>query len=223
MEEETKKQIEAVALAVREAYDGRSNADRGIFNIPGMSGHKTRHFLNNLVHNIGGRYLEIGVWQGSTFCAALNKSTTNNASIAIDNWTEFGGPRNEFFNNIQEYIDLGETKVRVLEKDYRKVTADDLLIRDYGKFSVYLYDGPHQLQDQYDAVALYLEHMEDDFIYLCDDWNYTRDVADSTRKAFSDLDIVVHKEWVMTTPGNIDNDHTGWWNGYYAAVCSKKP
>jgi len=213
--------IEIVERALQKAKRFESNCNLQIMRIPGMSGCLTRHFLNNLVPAIGGRYLEIGVWQGSTFCSALHKSTTNNACVAIDNWTEFGGPRNEFFNSLQTHVDLEQVKVRVLEKDFRQVTAEDLLTPQFGKFSVYLYDGPHKLQDQYDAVKLYLDHVEDTFVYLCDDWNYTRDVADSTRKAISDLNIKVHKEWVMTTPNNIDNDHNGWWNGYYAAVCSK--
>ena len=53
--------------------------------IKGFSGTKTRHFLNNLVQGIGGRYLEIGVWAGSTFCSALNGSKVNEYSVACRN------------------------------------------------------------------------------------------------------------------------------------------
>jgi len=213
--------IEIVDSALEKAQKNHSKLTAETLSIPGMSGHKTRHFLNNVVQGIGGRYLEIGVWKGSTFCSALYNSVTNNYCVAIDNWSEFSGPRNEFQTNLQRFVDLENLKVRVLEKDYREITANDLLISHLGKFPIYLYDGPHKRQDHYDALSLYLQYLENDFVFLCDDWNWTDDVEVGTRQAFDKLKIVVHREWVMTTPNNIDHDQPGWWNGYYAAVCSK--
>jgi hypothetical protein len=207
------------ALTKADKYD--SNIDSRILKIPGMSGQKTRHYLNNLISNIGGRYLEVGVWQGSTFCSSMNKSKTNNFSMAVDNWAEFGGPKQNFLNNVRNFVDLENNKIGFLEKDFRTVTKKDLLIDKFGKFPIYLFDGPHKFQDQYDALALYINFLEDSFVFLCDDWNWTTDVEYGTRQAIKDLGITVHKEWVMTTPNNIDNDQMGWWNGYYTAVCTK--
>jgi hypothetical protein len=48
-----------------------SKITNDIINIEGMSGKKTRHFYNNLVSMSDARYLEIGVWKGSTVCAAM--------------------------------------------------------------------------------------------------------------------------------------------------------
>lgn len=214
--------INLIEVALERANTGDTQMDSGCFNIEGMSGRKTRIFLHELIGAVGGRYLEIGVWAGSTFCSAMNKSETNNYSVACDNWSEFGGPKEKFFNNLNNFVDLGKNKLLFLEKDYKEITKEDLRIEKFGKFPIYLFDGPHKFKDQYDAVDMFLQYLEDDFVFLCDDWNWSKDVEDGTRKAFEDNGIVIHKEWVMKTPNNIDNDHVGWWNGYYACVASKK-
>lgn len=219
------KTVEELIRFTEEAYQKaelkKSNLNPEIMSVPGMSGHKTRHFLNNIVQAVGNRYLEVGVWAGSTFCSALNNTQTNNYCVAIDNWSEFGGPKQSFLQNVTKYIDLNNIKVQFLEKDCFTVTAEDLLISKYGKFQTYLYDGPHKKHEHYDALIKYIDFVESDFVYLCDDWNWTGDVEAGTRDAFKDLKLTIHKEWVMKTPNNIDNDQSGWWNGYYAAVISK--
>lgn len=215
--------IELVDSAIEKAEANITKLDKACFNIPGMSGVKTRIFLNELVGAVGGRYLEIGIWAGSTFCSALHKSTTNNYSVACDNWSEFGGgAKPDFLNNLNNFVDLENLKVSFVEKDYRDLTKEDLMIERFGKFPIYLYDGPHDFKDQYDAIMMFLQYLEDDFVFLCDDWNWTEDVEGGTRKAIEDSGLVIHKEWVMTTPNNIDNDRLGWWNGYYAFVASQK-
>jgi len=189
--------------------------------IKGFSGTKTRHFLNNLVQGIGGRYLEIGVWAGSTFCSALNGSKVNEYSVACDNWSEFTGPKYEFLSNVQKYIDIDNLPIKFLEKNCFEITSEDLHIEEYGRFPICLYDGPHKKQHHYEALTKFIDFVEDDFVYLCDDWNWTDDVEVGTREAFRDLNLSIHKEWVMKTPNNTDHDIAGWWNGYYAAVVSK--
>lgn len=219
------KTIEQLIAIVDEAWakasKNKSNLDSRVLNIPGMSGHKTRHFLNNVVPGVGGRYLEVGVWQGSTFCAALNNQSSITHGFAVDNWSEFGGPSQQFVNHVQSFIDLNQTKVRLLDKDFREVTSQDLMIDKLGQFDIYLFDGPHKRIDQKEGITLYLPYLKDTFVLLVDDWNWTKDVEAGTRDAFKEANITVHKEWVATTPNNIDNNHEGWWNGYYAAVCSK--
>jgi hypothetical protein len=215
--------IKTVDEALLSAHNYQSNLSEEVLRVPGMSGIKTKHFLNNLIPKIHGRYLEIGVYVGSTFCSSLYKSKTNNYSIAIDNWSEFSGPKKAFMHNFKKYINLDVLKVGFLEKDCFNITSNDLKIEKYGKFKTYLYDGPHKFDDHYKALINYISFLEDDFIFLCDDWNWTEHVEFGTRKAIKDLGIVVHKEWVMKTYKNIDDEKLGWWNGYYAMVGSKQP
>lgn len=213
--------IAIVDDAWTKANDHKSSLNSQALNIPGMSGHKTRHFLNNLVPAVGGKYLEVGVWQGSTFCAALNNQWSVTHAFAIDNWTEFGGPRDAFMHHIQHFVDLDKTKVRLLDKDFRQINSTDLMIDTLGQFDTYLFDGPHKRIDQKDGVTMYLPFMKDTFVLIVDDWNWTEDVEWGTRDAIAEAGLTVHKEWVAKTPNNIDHDHQGWWNGYWVAVVSK--
>ncbi len=47
------------------------------------------------------RYLEIGVWKGSSLCAAMWKNEIT--CLAIDNWSEFGGPKSRFLYNFNKF------------------------------------------------------------------------------------------------------------------------
>ncbi len=216
-----KNYIKIVEQSIFNAEKNLSRINDKILTIPGMSGTKTRHFLNNVVQQIGNRYLEIGVWAGSTFCSALNGSITNKECVACDNWTEFGGPKNLFFTNVNTYLDTKRLGINFLEKDCFQITKEDLEIDRHGKFSIYLYDGPHKRNEHYQALTKFIDYMEDTFVYLCDDWNWTNDVEYGTRDAFKDLNLTIQKEWVMKTPHDIESDSAGWWNGYYAAVITK--
>lgn len=215
------KYIKIIDSSLEDAEKNLSKINTEILSLPGMSGKKTRHFLNNSIREIGGRYLEIGVWAGSTFCSALNGSTTNDYSVACDNWSEFGGPKNKFLYNVNKFIDQENVSIKFLEKNCFEITEEDLEINEFGKFSIYLYDGPHKKIEHYQALTKFINYVNDTFVYLCDDWNWTNDVEAGTREAYQELNLTIHKEWVMKTPNNIDNDRPGWWNGYYAAVISK--
>jgi hypothetical protein len=72
---------------------------QGIYSIDGMSGTKYRFFINSLVRGLpDARYLEVGSWAGSTLCSAIHGNKV--LAVAIDNWSEFGGPR-DAFNEVQ--------------------------------------------------------------------------------------------------------------------------
>jgi hypothetical protein len=88
-----------VKAALNRAIVGEGKLSPELLSIDGMSGKKYRMLINNLIESIGdARYLEIGVWQGSTFCSAINKNKVR--ALAIDNWTQFGGPCDRFYNHL---------------------------------------------------------------------------------------------------------------------------
>jgi hypothetical protein len=45
---------------------------------------------------------------------------------------------------------------RFIEDDFRKINYTDI-----GKFNVYLFDGPHDEEDQYDGIALAQPALDD--------------------------------------------------------------
>jgi hypothetical protein len=83
------------------AENNISKITNEILNINGMTGVKTRHFYNNLLNIDDARYLEIGTWKGSSVCSAMCGNKAN--VICIDNWSEFGGQKNEFINNFTRF------------------------------------------------------------------------------------------------------------------------
>lgn len=168
---------------VRECID---KAENGVSKLPheiymemdGMSGVKTRHFYNNLLeYPEGARYLEIGTWKGSSVCSAMYGNRAN--VVCIDNFSEFAGPREEFLVNFEKY--KGENRAQFIESDCWKVYFGDDV-----KFNMFLYDGGHEYVDQYRALVRFSKYMDDEFLFIVDDWNWKR-VRDGTLDAIEDL------------------------------------
>ena len=93
-----------IETSFQNAKNNISKITNDIVVMEGMSGTKTRHFYNNLLNTEDARYLEIGTWKGSSVCSAMckNKATV----VCIDNWSEFGGPKNEFLLNFEKFTPL---------------------------------------------------------------------------------------------------------------------
>lgn len=133
--------------------------------LEGMSGKKYRIFINNLIEAVDdARYLEIGVWQGSTLCSAIYKNRVR--ATAIDDWSEYGGPADRFFANLSRFKGP-EAALSFLDNDFRAVN-----FRAIGKFNVYLFDGPHEEQDQRDGLICVQPALDEQFVLIVDDWNW---------------------------------------------------
>jgi hypothetical protein len=198
-----------VELAFEKAERGESKITDGILNMEGMSGIKTRHFYNNLLNTDDARYLEIGTWKGSSVCAAMcgNKATV----VCIDNWSQFGGPKNEFLTNFSNY--KGDNDARFIEQDCYNVDISQL-----PKFNIYMYDGNHTKDSHYKALVHYYNCLDDIFVFIVDDWNW-KDVRDGTYESFKELKLTILTDKQIYTPGNGTRDT--WWNGIYVAILKK--
>jgi hypothetical protein len=213
--------IEHVEASLVKTNNYESKVDNYILQLDGMSGKKTRHFYNNICSLPNARYLEIGVWKGSTTCAAMcgNQITC----VAIDNWSEFDGPKNEFINNFNKYI--GANNARFIESDCWSIDATSL-----GTFNIYMYDGNHAETSHFMALNHYLPALDNEFIYIIDDWNW-KNVRDGTLNSISknNLNILYQKE-IFTTHDNSHPSHWGpggagklgdWHNGICIFVLQK--
>ena len=179
-------------------------ADRLKSNLPanivaglrGMSSPRIWHLLNNLV---AGPYLEIGVWKGSTLTAALYGK--NLQATAIDDFSQFGGPRKEFLENIKDL-------------HFRFVDGDcfnpSVIFDVPDGIKYYFYDGGHTEQNQYNALALYIGKMAKEFVYIVDDWN-VESVQKGTARAVEDLGLTLLGFHERRTPKNGHKET--WWNG----------
>jgi hypothetical protein len=196
----------------------RSQIDEQILNIDGMSGKKYRRFINNLIRSLDDpKYLEVGSWAGSTLCSAINRNRVR--ATAIDNWSQFGGPKDKFLENLNRFR-TPKAYVNLIEDDFRRVDFSSI-----GEFTTYLFDGPHDFEDQYDGLKLALPCLEPRFVYIVDDWNWPQ-VRNGTIRAISDLGIKIDYSIEIRT--TLDGTHapiagrnSDWHNGYFISVLSK--
>lgn len=206
-----------IEQSLQNAENNISKITDHIKNMEGMSGLKTRHFYNNLLNIPDARYLEIGTWKGSSVCSAMcgNKATV----VCIDNWSEFGGPKDEFLANFNTY--KGENKASFIEQDCFTVDTYTL-----PKFNIYMYDGNHTKNSYYNALLHFYNCLDNTFIFIVDDWNW-RDVRDGTFESIRklNLDVLYEKEIRLTWDDSHTDQEYGketWWNGIYIAVLHKR-
>jgi len=186
--------------------------DSDILKMRGMTSPDTRHFYNNILNldlDRPLRYLEVGTWAGSSFISALYKNNTVEA-VAIDNWSEFGGPKAEFIQNLDKYLD-SSYKFSFIEKDCFTVNLQGKL------FDVYMYDGGHTYHDHVKAITHFKDNLAESAVIIIDDWN-ENEVRKGTFVGFEQASIqIIHKEEIIS-PGNCS---PSFWNGMAAFVVEK--
>ncbi len=160
------------------------------------------------------RYLEIGSWKGSTVITALFGNTCK--ALCIDNWSDFGGPKYEFLQNLQDF--QIEDRVEFIEEDFRNVDYCNI-----GSFDIFFYDGPHEEIDHYDGILIPQPAMKQEYFLIVDDWNWLQ-VRIGTIRALSDSNSTIQFAIeILTTQ---DDTHTArsrsdWHNGCFLAVVKK--
>ena len=201
-------EINRIEKAIELANQYKSKLSQGVLDLQGFSGRKFRHFLNNIVDS-NSRYLEIGVWMGSTFISALYNNSPEKATC-IDNFTEFGGSKQKFTTNCNNH---SITSYNLIDGDCFKA---DLTQQGF-KYNTYFYDGHHDQIFQEMALTYFLPVLENQFIYIVDDWRHDK-VQLGTRSGIAkcNLKILYEKEF----NGMIDDAAT-WWNGMYVALLAK--
>lgn len=190
-----------------------------ILDLNGMSGRKYRRLINNLVGSIpNARYLEVGSWAGSTACAAMHG---NRAKITcIDDWSQFGGPKDTFEANVAACLNDG-IDFKFIESDFRRIDY-----RSIGRHNVYMFDGPHRPEDQYDGLVMAQAALDREFVFIADDWNFPA-VAPATFEAIAAARLrTLYSIQIRTTsdgshPEEVYGQKTEWHNGYFLAVLRK--
>jgi hypothetical protein len=187
------------------------------FNYPGGSGIKERHLLNNLISTPNTKYLEIGLWKGSTFCSAIMGNEVE--AYGIDHWSFFGG-QDEFKANLTPER-VGKNRIQVFDHDCW--TFDRSKIGP--GVEVYFYDGDHTKKAQHDAFTVYNDILAPTFITVIDDWYHPQDkhsVQEGTREAFAELGYKILYEKILGEENNQHvSDHIGYWLGLGLFVVEK--
>lgn len=210
-----------VENSLENAFRNKSKVTADVLALEGMSGRMTRHFYNNICSLPDARYLEVGTWKGSTLCSAMCGNQMR--AVAIDNWSEFNGPRDEFMANFNRF--KGDNDVTVIEKNCFEV---DPTTMGPGSFNIYMYDGQHEEESHFQALNHFTSVLTDDFIYIIDDWNW-RCVRDGTMRSIerNNLEILymntVRTSWNEVQPPDHIAFHNGdWHNGMAVFVLRKR-
>jgi hypothetical protein len=238
-----------LVVKVTESFN---RAQAGLIGMPepllrrsGMSGRKYRTFINQLIRLIDEpQYLEVGVHAGSTLCSAIWENDVT--AVGIDNFVSYVvenphwqmtidpdtlvDPKRHLYENLKEF--RGEARVEIIESDFRKVDYEDL--GKASKFNVYMYDGPHKEQDQYDGITMALPALADKFVLIVDDWNWEQ-VRKGTMTATLDCEIdwllgveimtqVIHDNQVQahTFGAPYFFQNSDWHNGYFIGVYKRR-
>jgi hypothetical protein len=177
----------------------------------GMSGQRFRAFLNHLSKGLGEfNYLEIGVWKGSTAKCILYESSAD--ALLVDNWSQFGGPRNTALKSLSQYIDKG--RVELLDIDFNQLPNFKNLLSP----KVYYYDGPHDYASHYLGIELIKYFNSECIIVIIDDWNWDN-VKNGTLNAIKDLDFEILASWqIKPSPRDKGGKLGSWHNGTFIAL-----
>ncbi len=202
--------------------------------VEGMSSVKGRHLLNNLCavnpRLDPTRYLEIGLWKGSTLCAATFSNPIE--VVAIDDFSQFadmtfGADRRHPRDAVQQNLGLNrqfsvpQFNAAIIDSDCFKVDPTQL-----GLFDLYLYDGLHTYDAHYRAFTHFAPALRDTFITVVDDYrNLSEDgTHQATEAAFRDLGWKVKQDWFLFDEcdgTDMGRQANGWWNGLRVSVVSK--
>jgi hypothetical protein len=224
-ENNTMELIYHICESIFNARNENSNIDpntkegKEILQYKGYTGIKTRHFYNNICSKLKNvQYLEIGTWYGSSSISAIYKNQIN--ALFIDNWSQFGGDSNIFIENIKKFE--GDSNCYLIENDCWSVDLESL----ENKFNIYLYDGAHTEEDHYKSLKYYYPVLEDQFIFMIDDWCWS-EVREGTMRAIRDLGLKIHfkhEEFLNSDDLTGMPNHKGkdtWWNGIGIFLLSK--
>ena len=195
------------SLSKADTYD--STISHEILNLDGMSGKKTRHFYNNICSMNDARYLEIGTWKGSSICSAMYNNEM--VCLAIDNWSEFGGPKDEFLVNFNKF--KGQNNATFIEDNCWNIDVSEL-----GKFNIYMYDGNHDESSHFRALNHYLPCLDSEFIYLIDDWDVDH-VRTGTRRSIKDNNCEVLYEKEIFSAESFCGIQHGAINDWHNGIC----
>lgn len=179
--------------------------------VDGKSTSRIKHLLSNLCSLPHTRYLEIGLWTGSTFIAALcNNQSTVDYAVGIDNWCE--GGKGEFEKNCENLLPKKDYRYNVYSQDCFAANPKKIVTKP---INVYFYSGNCSYANQEKAFVHYKEVFDDAFIVVLDNWNQesTRNGAGTAIRKLGyeilfEIDLPAHKKAL-------------WWNGLYIAVLRK--
>ncbi len=210
--------IEDIKTAIERADKMQSDHAAETYGVPALTSLKLRHLLNN-IGKLGTRFFECGSHRGGTFTATIAGNDNLIEVIANDSFesdkTMIAEEKAEpqFRANAARFLPKN-TKLTIIVSDTFDINVSQLP----KGIDIYAFDADHSEQSQRKALTYFLPALADEFIYLCDDWDFP-EVESGTRKGLADGGFEILYETILKTLGSHDND--SWWNSFYVALLRK--
>lgn len=186
-----------------------------VVSVKGMSSKKNRIMLNTIGEISSlypARYLEVGSRNGSTFISTMYGNRFTQA-FAIEEWSLQSALFKEFKENCSKFL---FSQFTYIDREWHRPSTLNKL--NGQKFDIYLYDGSHAPETQYNAWKFIDLVLSDVFIAIVPDWA-SANTRTATEKAFEDLEYQVIKK--IEIKPNLKNTK-GLWNGVMVALIKKK-
>ncbi|MCA9781355.1 MAG: class I SAM-dependent methyltransferase, partial [Candidatus Eremiobacteraeota bacterium] len=176
---------------------------RPIADVPRMSTLALAAIINRAVEQMpeGQAYLNVGVWNGYSFLAGL-LGNSRKRCIGVDNFSQFGGPVDDFNKRFDEIRTPAHTFHDMDYEVYLRTHHTEPL-------GVYFYDGEHSYKNQYTGLRAAEKFFAPGCWILVDDtnWEEPREATlEFIRRSRRRYRLVLD----VRTPYS---GHPTWWNG----------
>ncbi len=171
--------------------------------VPRMSTFAIGAIINQIVSNMppDTAFVNIGVWHGYTLlCGLVNNP--DKKCIGVDNFSEFGGPREEFLERFENYKGKNH---QFYDMDYleyfSKVHKDPI--------GFYIYDGNHSKENQFRGLQVAEPFFAKDCLILVDDINWPEPMEGTN-------EFIKQSKYnyeVLAEERTSHNCHPTYWNG----------
>jgi hypothetical protein len=197
--------------SVAQAERGESNLDPSVLAIKGFSTVTQRHLVNNLASKLE-FYLEVGLFRGATFCAAVS-GNPDLCAMGIEDFSQD-------FSQTDVEQDLIRNVKPFLSEKVSLMIADCFNYGASGKpCDFYYYDGNHSFESQARALPHFLGCMSDTFLYMVDDFDWPDVMAGTAAGMLRVSDKVREVQRRVLSDGRPDGPK--WHNGIAVFIMEK--
>jgi hypothetical protein len=176
---------------------------RAVCRVPRMSTFAIGAMINRGVAQMppGQAFVNVGVWNGFTFLAGL-AGNADKPCIGVDNFSEFGGPRDAFLSRFERQ--RGPCH-HFFDMDYREYFR----AHHRGPIGFYIYDGEHSYANQLAGLEVAEPFLAPGCLILVDDTN-----APEPRQATLDFAAARRPRFELVLDRTTcANHHPTFWNG----------
>ena len=182
------------------------NLKNALLKIDSMSTYAIGHLVNQICQHLNENqiYLNIGCWKGFTLISGM--IDTSCEVIGVDNFSQFDGPKKEFYLNFGRY--QNKNKHFFFDEDYK------IFFKNFEKknkrVSFYYYDGEHSYKNQFENLEIADNFLDEGSVVLIDDINFPE--VENGTKDFLNKTSSNYK--ILKKIKTVNNHcHPSFWNG----------